>query len=139
MSTRTAQRRLRISTALIAATLAAPSVATAATDLRGENARGPGAVSQVAPAVTIAATDLRGEFAQVPAQLAATAPVADARGEFAKREYRTGVHVVAPAHSGDPSAAPSTLPFIVAGLVALLGFAAIAAAAPLRRRTRVSH
>ena len=189
MSTRTARRRLRIATALIAATLAAPGVASAATDLRGEyakdpgtgsqvdpavatvaadlrgenargpgivsqvdpavatvaadlrgeNARGPGIVSQVDPAVATAAADLRGEFAQVPEQLAATAPAADARGEFAKPDYRNGPRVAAPAHSGEPSAAPSTLPFIVAGLVVLLGFAAIAGAMPLRRRTRLSH
>lgn len=136
MSTRTTRRRLRIATALIAATLAGPGVASAATDLRGEYAKDPGTGSQVARG-----TDLRGEFAQVPSQLAAAAPGADARGEFAKPEYR-GEPVtrhVPPADSAEPSDAPSALPFIVAGLVALLGFAAIAIAVPLRRRVRVSN
>src|SRR5829696_8852911 len=101
MSTRTARRRLRIASALIAATLVTPSVASAAMDLRGEYAKapgivslatagtdlrseyakGPGTVSQVA-----AGTDLRSEFAQAPDQLAAAAPGADVRGEFAKPE-----------------------------------------------------
>ena len=136
MSTRTARRRLRIATALIAATLAAPGVASAATDLRGEYAKDPGAGSQVTRG-----TDLRGEFAQVPSQLAAAAPGADARGEFAKPEYRGDPVAIQapPADIAEPSDAPSALPFIVAGLVALLGFAAIAIAVPLRRRVRVSH
>lgn len=135
MSTRTTRRRLRIATALIAATLAGPGVASAATDLRGEYAKDPGTGSQVARG-----TDLRGEFAQVPSQLAAAAPGADARGEFAKPEYRDPVtRQVPPADSAEPSDAPSALPFIVAGLVALLGFAAIAIAVPLRRRVRVSN
>jgi hypothetical protein len=38
-----------------------------------------------------------------------------------------------------PSEATNALPYIVAGLVALLGFAAIAVLVPLRRRVRVSH
>ena len=49
MSTRTARRRLRIATALIAATLAAPGVASAG-DLRGENARDVGTASLPASA-----------------------------------------------------------------------------------------
>jgi hypothetical protein len=136
MSTRTARRRLCIATALIAATLAAPGVATANTDLRGEYAKDPGIRSQVA-----GGPDLRGEFAQAPAQLAAAAPGADARGEFAKPEYRVDpvTRWVAPADSVEPSDAPSALPLIVAGLVALLGFAAIAITTTLRRRLRMSH
>ena len=135
MSTRTARRRLRIATAVIAATLAAPGVASAATDLRGEYAKDPGTTTQVARG-----TDLRGEFAQAPAQFAAAAPGADARGEFSKPEYRGDpVTQVPPAESAEPSNVPSALPFIVAGLVALLGFAAIAIVVPLRRRVRVSH
>ena len=138
MPTRTARRRLlSIATALIAATLAAPGVATAATeDLRGEYAKDPVTGSQVADG-----TDLRGEFAQTTAQLAAAAPGADARGEFAKPEYRVDpvTRWAAPADSVQPSDAPRALPFIIAGLVALLGFAAIAIATALRRRIRVSH
>jgi hypothetical protein len=134
MSTRTARRR--IATALIAATLVGPGVANAATDLRGEYSKDPGTGSQVARG-----TDLRGEFAQAPSQFAAAAPGADARGEFAKTEYRGDPVpvIVPPSDSAEPSDAPSALPFIVAGLVALLGFAAIAIAVPLRRRVRVSH
>jgi hypothetical protein len=136
MSSRTTRRRLRIATALIAATLAGPGVASAASDLRGEYAKDPGTASQ-----TSRGTDLRGEFAQVPSQLAVAAQGTDARGEFAKPEYRGDPVTVQapPADSAEPSDAPSALPFIVAGLVALLGFAAVAIAVPLRRRVRVSH
>ena len=136
MSTRTARRRLRIATALIAATLAAPGVASAATDLRGEYAKDPGTGSQVTRG-----TDLRGEFAKDPGTGSQVARATDLRGEFAKPEYRGDpvTRVVAPADGGEPSDAPSALPFIVAGLVALLGFATIAVAMPLRRRVRVSH
>jgi hypothetical protein len=155
MSTRTTRRRLSIATALIAATLIAPGVASA-NDLRGEYAKDPAAVSQVergtdlrgefaqAPGTAAQAargTDLRGEFAQAPAPLGAAAPGTDVRGEFAKPESRGDLVIrdVGPADSTAPSDTPSALPFIVAGLVALLGFAAIAVLVPLRRRVRVSH
>jgi hypothetical protein len=135
MSTRTARRRLRIATALIAATLATPGVASA-TDVRGEFAKDPAAAPQVDRG-----TDLRGEFAQAPAPLAAAAAGADARGEFAKPESRGDLVIrdVGPADSAVPSEATSALPFIIAGLVALLGFATIAIVVPLRRRVRISH
>jgi hypothetical protein len=156
ISTSIARRRLLIATTLIAAALAAPGVATAATDLRGEYAKDPDTSAQVArgtdlrgeyakhpgPGSQVAGgTDLRGEFAQGPAQFAAVATGADARGEFAKPEYRVDpvTREVAPADTGEPSNAPSVLPFILAGVVALLGFAAIALVTPLRRRVRVSH
>jgi hypothetical protein len=175
-TTRTARRRLRIATVLIAATIAAPGVATAATDLRGEYAKDPVSGAPVAGGADLrgeyakdpvsgspvsggtdlrgeyakdpvsgspvaGGADLRGEFAQAPPQLAAAAPGADARGEFAKPEYRVDpvTRWVAPPDSAEPSDTPSALPFIVAGLVALLGFAAIAVATSLRRRVRVSH
>jgi hypothetical protein len=153
MSTRTAH--LRIATALIAAALVAPGVASAA-DLRGEYAKDPGTGSEVARATDLRSefaqasgtgspvtrgSDLRGEFAQAPARLGVVGSGADARGEFAKPESRGDLVIrqVGPVDSTAPSEAPSALPFIVAGLVALLGFAAIAIAVPLRRRVRVSH
>jgi len=154
MSPRIARRRLRIATALIAAMLTVPGAASAA-DLRGEYAKDPAAGSQFVPGTDLRGefaqapdtgsqvsrgTDLRGEFAQAPAPSAAAAPGADVRGEFTKPEYRGDpVTAVAPADADQPSEAPSALPFIVAGLVALLGFGAIAIAMPLRRRVRVSH
>jgi hypothetical protein len=155
MSTRTAHRHLRIATAMIAAALVAPGVASAA-DLRGEYAKDPGTGSEVARATDLRGefaqgsgagsevargSDLRGEFAQAPAPLGAVASGADARGEFAKPESRGDLVIrqVGPADGTAPSDTPSALPFIVAGLVALLGFAAIAIAVPLRRRVRVSH
>jgi hypothetical protein len=155
MSTRTARRRLPIATALIAAALVAPGSANAA-DLRGEYAKDPGTGSEVARATDLRSefaqdsgtgslvargSDLRGEFAQAPAPLGAVASGADVRGEFAKPESRGDLVIrqVGPADSTAPSDTPSALPFIVAGLVALLGFAAIAIAVPLRRRVRVSH
>src|SRR5215207_5663316 len=79
MSTRTARRRLRIASALIAATLVTPSVASAAMDLRGEYAKGPGTVSQVA-----VGTDIRGEYAKGPGIVSHVTAGTDLRSEYAK-------------------------------------------------------
>ena len=138
MSTRTARRRLRIATALIAATLAGPGVATAATeDLRGEYAKDPGhrlAGRRAAP--TSAASSRRSRRSSQRRPRARTLAASSPSPSTASTPSRAGS---APADSVEPSDAPSALPFIVAGLVALLGFAAIAVATTLRRRVRVSH
>lgn len=133
MSTRTARRRRRvIALALGLVTLAAP-VGASAGDLRGEYARDVGTAPL--PAQRVPGTDLRGEFAQSAAQ-----PVTDVRGEFAKPEYRGAPSTqVAPGDGLEPADAPSSLPYVVSGLVLLLGFAAIAIVVSLRRRVGITH
>jgi len=122
-----------IAVAASIAALAAPATA-AAMDLRGEFAKGSSAVPQGTGA------DLRGEFAQ-DAGSTGSAQGTDVRGEFAKTEYRadTPPADVAPVDVIEPTDSPSELPYIVSGLVLLLGFGAIAIAVPLRRRVRVEH
>ena len=134
MSTRTARRRRVIALALGLVTLAAPAGASAS-DLRGEYARDLGTAAQ--PEQPVQGIDVRGEFAQSAAE-----PVqgTDFRGEFAKPEYRGAPSTqVAPGDGVEPADAPSSLPYVVSGLVLLLGFAAIAIIVSLRRRVSISH
>lgn len=154
MSTRTARRRRVIALALGLVTLAVPAGASAG-DLRGEYARDVGTAAQ--PAQPVPGTDVRGEFARSAAQPAqrvqgtdvrgefaqsAAQPVqsTDVRGEFAKPEYRGAPSTqVAPGDGLEPADAPSSLPYVVSGLVLLLGFAAIAIVVSLRRRVGITH
>jgi hypothetical protein len=138
MSTRTARRRL-IALALGLVTLAAPAAASAS-DLRGEYARDVGTAAQATGVADARGIDARGEFAQSAAQPAQPIHGTDVRGEFAKPEYRgTPSTQVAPADGIDPADAPSSLPYVVSGLVLLLGFTAIAIVVSLRRRVRITH
>jgi hypothetical protein len=135
MSTHTARRRRRvIALALGLVTLAAPAGASAG-DLRGEYAIDVGTAAQ--PAQPVPGTDVRGEFAR-----SATPPVqsTDVRGEFAKPEYRGAPSTqIAPGDGLQPADGPSSLPYLVSGLVLLLGFAAIAIVVSLRRRVGITH
>ena len=137
MSTRTARRRLRlIAVAVSAVALATPATAGAMPDIRGEFAKSTTGAPQVS-----AGTDLRGEFAQAGGSTETTAPGADVRGEFAKSDYRadTPPASIAPAVDFEPAGSPSELPYVVSGIVLLLGLVGIALAVPMRRRLRVGH
>jgi hypothetical protein len=114
-----------------ATALAAPATA-AAVELRGEFARSASGPTHVT------GTDLRGEFAQSGGS-AGTVHGTDIRGEFARNPADMPAADVAPVEVTGPGDSPSELPYIVSGLVLLLGFTAIAIAGPLRRRVRVGH
>jgi hypothetical protein len=137
MSSRSAQRRRVIALALGLVALATPTGASGA-DLRGEYASDVGTAAQ--PAHPVPGTDGRGEFAQSAPQPPQRIQGTDVRGEFAKPEYRGAPSTqVAPGDGLEPSDAPSSLPYLIGGLVLLLGFAAITIVVSLRRHVGITH
>jgi hypothetical protein len=137
MSISTPRRFRSVALAVVALGLAAPGAAQAMPDLRGEHAKAQGESGQVGTTI-----DARGEFSKGGQSVKQTGfPWADNyRGGESKADFpgNTGpVPDAAPAI--DPTDASDSLPYVVAGIVLVLGIGGLAIGVPLSRRVRVTH
>jgi|SRR5215211_2989940 len=133
MSRRTRRLR-RLAIGLIAASLAVPAGAHATTDQHGEFSKSPDTGASLARG-----TDARGEFSKDAAG-ASEFPWSDNyRGGESKADFPVTEPepVAAPSDAIEPTGGTDALPYIVSGLVLLVGLALAAIVIPMTRRVRV--